>query len=189
MPLEDQVECLSASLHDLGTGPLAELRRMDLDGPGTAGFWFLAARCGFPERQTQTEAWMGIVKVMAILTPRGERGGRHPLHDATRPLGAVFCDGGNPAWPLGRDEPRPFLSETRLARFLSQRPGRRSETLLRTARMLAAERDPASGVDCAGIARLLLYPDDESALRSLARTYYQRLDTATRKARQKDTAA
>lgn len=189
MSLEQTVECLSKEMSRLGTGPLAELRRMAADGPGTADFWRLAARCGFLEYST--DSWMRIVKIMAVLTSRGAPAGRRPLHDAERPLGGVLCDGGHKDWPAAGAAPRPFLSETRLARLLAQRPDQRAEALERIARMLAAKRNPEDGINCAQIAALLLFPDNEVNLRKLASAYYRRLDTATRRAEaeEEETAA
>ena len=47
MKLSETVECLSREVSGLAPGPLAELRRMDVNGPGTAAYWTLAGRCGF----------------------------------------------------------------------------------------------------------------------------------------------
>ena len=183
---------LSAAMRLLDTGDLAELRRMATDGPGCAAFWHLAAWCGFIEAANQTDAWMKIVRIMAILTPKGEtpkgktpegeRSGVPLLHDPANPFGRTLCDGGDPAWSA---ESGPLLSETRLMRFLAE-SDRRGETLERLARMLAAKRKSESGVDCTAIAALILFPNSEATLRDIARTYYQRLDRATRKAQEKE---
>ena len=188
MPLKQTINSLSQTMNRLGTGPLAELRRMALDGPGTTDFWHLAGLCGFLEDKQHTDSWMRIVKIMAILTPRGEPAERHSLHDERRSLGTVLCDGGHDPWPTAGAAARPFLSETRLARFLAQRPEQRAEALERQARALAAKRNPDIGINCADIAALLLYPDNEShPLRNLARTYYRRLDSAARKTEEEET--
>lgn len=188
MPLEQKINSLSKAMKRLGAGPLAELRRMAVDGPGTTDFWYLTGLCGFLKDEQHTDPWMRIVKIMAILTPRGEPAGRPPLHDKSRSLGAVFCDGGQRDWPAAGAAARPFLSETRLARFLAQRPGQRAEALERQARALAVKRNPDIGINCADIAALLLYPDNESHhLRNLARTYYRRLDSAARKTKEEET--
>ena len=184
--LEQKINRLSQSMKQLGTGPLAELRRMAADGPGTTDFWHLAGLCGFLEDKQHTDPWMRIVKIMAILTPKGEPVGRPLLHDKSRSLGTILCDGGRHDWSAASDTP--FLSETRLARFLTQRPEQRAEALERQARALAARRDPQIGINCADIAALLLYPDNESHhLRELARTYYRRLDSAARKTKEEET--
>ena len=186
--LEQKINHLSQEMKQLGTGPLAELRRMAADGPGTTDFWHLARFCGFLEDQNPTDAWMRIVKIMAILTSKGEPADRRPLHNKSRSLGTVLCDGGHDPWPTAGAAARPFLSETRLARFLAQRPEQRAEALERQARALAAKRNPDIGINCANIAALLLYPDNESHhLRELARAYYRRLDSAARKTKEEET--
>ena len=188
MLLEDTLDKLSQEMSGFGTGPLAELRRMAVDGPGTAGFWHLADLSGFLEDKQHTDPWMRIVKIMAILTPKGEPAKRHFLHDERRSLGEVLCDGGHRDWPAAGAAVRPFLSETRFARFLAQRPEQRAEALERQARALAAKRNPDIGINCVDIAALLLYPDNESHhLRNLARTYYRRLDSAARKTKEEET--
>ena len=178
MPLEQTINSLSKKMKLLGTGPLAELRRMAVDGPGTADFWRLASCYGFLE-SSNTDPWMRIVKIMAILTPKGESAGGPPLHDKNRSLGKVLCDGGHDDWSAASDTP--FLSETRLARLLAQHPAQRAGALERLARALATRRNPEIGINCADIAALLLHSNRESNyLRKLARTYYQRLDSAKR---------
>ena len=181
MSLTQKINSLSKEMKLLGAGPLAELRRMAVDGPGTTDFWHLAGLSGFLEDRQHTDSWMRIVKIMAILTPKGEPAERHFLHDERRSLGEVLCDGGHRDWPTADAAARPFLSETRLARFLAQRPEQRTETLERQARALAAKRDPKIGINCVDIAALLLSSDRKpNHLRKLARKYYQRLDSAKR---------
>ena len=178
MPLEQTINNLSQTMNQLGTGALADLRRMAADGPGTTDFWHLANCSGFLE-SSNTDSWMRIVKIMAILTPKGEPTERDPLHDKSQPLGKVLCDGGRHDWSAVSDTP--FLSETRLARLLAQRPEQRAEALERLARALVTKRNPKIGINCVDIADLLLSSDRESShLRKLARTYYQRLDSAKR---------
>ena len=151
---------------------------MAVDGPGTTDFWHLANHSGFLE-SSNTDSWMRIVKIMAILTPKGAPAGRRPLHDKSRPLGKALCDGGRHDWSAAGDTP--FLSETRLARLLAQHPTQRAEALERLARALATRRNPEIGINCADIAALLLSSDRKSShLRTLARTYYQRRDAAKR---------
>ena len=184
LDLKSSIAKLSEAMRLLGTGDLAELRRMATDGPGCAAFWHLATGCGFIEAANQTEAWMKIVRIMAILTPKGERLGASSLHDSAIPFGRTLCDGGDPAWSA---EARPLLSEARLMRFLAE-TDRRSETLERLARMLAAKRKPEIGLDCTAIAALILFPNPESTLRNIARAYYRRLDHAARQVQEKEDA-
>jgi CRISPR system Cascade subunit CasB len=180
---------LSAGLLALDPGPLADLRRMEPGDAGAAAYWRLASKGGFLEGPA--DIWMQIVKIMAILTPKGERQPPDRLHQAKPGLGAILCDGGDPSWPGDAKgvEPRPFLSETRLARFLAQPPAYRGEALERIARMLARSRSPESGVNCAQIAWLLLHPEGDHTGQTIARDYYRRLDTASRSAQSKENKA
>ena len=167
-------------LQGLEPGPLAELRRME-GGAGAAGFWHLAAH--HPETVGRDqERWMAIVRIMAILTPKGEPEARRPLHDARRPLGTVLCDGGDPGWPDSAT-PRPVLSESRLGRLIASRGKQREVLLTRAARAIARTRQPGSGVNVVDIAWTLLDPDSDYGARRLAEPYYLRLDRAAREHR------
>lgn len=177
MPLENIIEQLSRRLLRLDTGSLAELRRMETGGPGPLAYWRLAAECGFID--DPPDRWMPIVRILAVLTPKGDRLPSDRLHDPKRQLGRVLCDGGDSGWPAGK-EPRPFLSETRLARLLAAPTASRVEAVMRIARMLAANRDRASGLDCREIAALLLFSDARRDLQQIARAYYRRLDSTVR---------
>jgi CRISPR system Cascade subunit CasB len=183
---KEQVSRASADILRLGTGPLAELRRMMMEGPGVPAFWQVAAAGGFLDEKSRTGTWMRIVKIMAILTPKGERKNDDRLHDEGRRLGAVLCDGGDPNWKPEGGEPRPFLSELRFARFLSQPLEQRGDALERIARSLANRKNRDSGINCAEIAALLLFPEISYGLQDLARDYYKRLDSAARQSKQKE---
>ena len=183
--LDDRIDAIARALRGLDPGPLAELRRMAPGGPGTASFWRLAAEHEL--RQDEIAAWQAIVRIMAILCPRGDPDARGYLHDRKRPLGAVLCDGGDPDWP-GDAPPRPLLSEARLARFLALPHPARAEALERIARMLARTRPEQAGIDCTGIARLLLEPGNADLPGRLARAYYDRLDRAERAHQKEGTA-
>lgn len=185
--IEETIESLSAKLLGLDPGPLAELRRMQPDGPGTPIFWRLAAQYNF--RDPDLGAWKQIVRILALLTPRGSRSGDARLHERSRRLGAVLCDGGNPAWPPPGPEPNPALSEQRLARFLAMSSAQRGDALERIARLLARTRDPQSGINCVEIARLLLYPDDVRQLQDIARDYYSKLDRAAKQSTKQEGTA
>ena len=188
MELSETVERLSKEISGLAPGPLAELRRMDVNGPGAAAYWILAGRCGF--LNAPIEPWMRIVKIMAILTPRGEPDQRPATHDAKRRFGAALCDGGDSGWPGAETGQRhPFVSETRLARLIAQRHDQRPATLERLARMLARQRDPQTGINCIDIAALVLDSDNRAQLTALARQFYQRLDRANRSTAQQETDA
>jgi CRISPR system Cascade subunit CasB len=179
LSLDETIEAVSQRLLGLDPGPLAELRRMEPDGVGTPIFWRLSAELGF--RETQCGAWMQILRILAILTPKGRRlSPAVRLHDRSLQLGRAFCDGGNPAWPPDAQKPRPVLSEERLARLLVAPAAQRGEAIERIARMLVRSRAPECGINCIEIARLLLHPNDPLPLQKIARDYYAQLDRADR---------
>jgi len=185
--LDEIVAKISQELRDLKPGPLAELRRMEPGLTGTPAFWRLAARLEL--NQEQIDRWQQVVRIMAILSPKGDPEQRQPVHDGQRPLGAVLADGGDKDWatPPG-GEPRPVLSEARFARFLALAPAARGPALERIARALARTRPPEHGVNCSEIAALLLTSDQTRPLQRLARDYYSRLDRATRASAEERTA-
>ncbi|MBF0135211.1 MAG: hypothetical protein HQL65_03155 [Magnetococcales bacterium] len=181
--LGDAVSKTSAFLLRLDPGPLARLRRMDAHGPGESDFWQLAGRCGFLTAIQGGDEWLRLVKIMALLVPKGDPANRGRLHQSTRAFGAVLCDGGQPGWP----GERPFLSENRLARFLSLPTAKRGAALEGMVRMLAASRAPDLGVNCLDIA-YLLFSNKVQHTRKLASTYYDRLDSKSQ-SEQKESAA
>lgn len=185
--LDETIATVSQKLLGLDSGPLAELRRMEPDGAGTPIFWRLAAELSF--HSDQTREWMQIIRILAILTPKSRLNPTVRLHDRSRWLGRVLCDGGNPAWPTDRNSPRPALSEERFARLLATPVAQRGEALTRTARMLARSRAPELGVNCAEVARFVLDSGDSRLLQNIARAYYDRLDHATRNPKKEGTAA
>ena len=170
----------------LTPGPLAELRRMDTQHPAPV-FWRLAAR--YPNTiGSREETWMHIVGILALLTPKGNpaQSEKPPLHHPKRPLGAVLCDGGDTTWPdLARGQPRPALSELRLAMLLASRGTQRPTLLRRAARSLAQSMQPDSGVNVVDIAYALLRTQDTAGI---ARAYYARLDKATRAVERTETS-
>lgn len=191
MPTRDSIrtiiETLSEELLALAPGALAELRRLDVAGPGTGTYWFLARECGFDPGPD--EKWMRIVRLMATLTPRGERNEKYKIHDSAQPLGRALCDGGSNDWNTDKSrrpdaELRPVYSEQRLARLLSMNAEQRLDALDRAVLMLARSRDVQIGLDCTELALLVLAPNNPGHLRNLARNYYRRLDHATRHSKQ-----
>ncbi|MDE0240110.1 MAG: type I-E CRISPR-associated protein Cse2/CasB [bacterium] len=183
-PPEDTIATAARSvakrLQHLAAGPLADLRRMPID-TAAPEFWRLAARhpstIGNPSRYRE---WIAIVRILAILTEKGDPGGRRRLHDPKRPLGVVLCDGGERDWPSNDGGvPRPAFSERRLAQLMAARGPQRAMMLERAARALARSRDPGSGVDVVDVAYTLLAPEHR---RRLAEPYYRRLDRAERDA-------
>lgn len=182
--LEETIESISTKLLGLDPGPLAELRRMDPDGPGTSIFWRMVAQYGL--RDSELSDWKQIIRMMALLTPCGRRGADVRLHDRRQHLGTVLCDGGTPTWPLPGPEPKPVYSETRLARFLATPAAQRGEALERMARLLARSRSPQIGVNCTEVAHLLLRQEDAYPLQDLAKHYYARLDRAAYQTKQEE---
>ena len=189
----------AAILQHLDPGPLAELRRMDPE-IGAPAFWRLAAR--HPDtigRQDKQDQWVEIIRIFAILTPKGGRGHgggafgegpdqREHLHNPRRRLGAVLCDGGvpDPHWPpKDGGTPRPMLSEFRLAKLLAARGQQRSVLLKHAAQMILRSRQDI-GINVADIALVLLRPADG---RRLAEHYYRRLDRAELAAKESEKGA
>lgn len=171
---------ISNELSVLGVGDLAELRRMDVKDPGCSAFWKIAVNSGFSEDVKRTDQWMMIVKIMAILMPKGGQG-KFRIHDTKRPFGAVLCDGGDISWHGSS----PLLSETRLMRLLAER-NNRGASIERIARMITAKNKSKSGINCNTIAELILFPNSEFTKREIARAYYQRLNHMPNEANQKD---
>jgi hypothetical protein len=71
-----------------------------------------------------------------------------------------------------------MLSETRLARLFATSPAQRADAVTRIARMLAAKREPGTGLNTVELAALLLSSEGEAEMRRIAREFYRRLDTA-----------
>lgn len=168
-PVNRTAVAAAYALRALQPGPLADLRRMESEA-GSPAFWRLAAQ--HPDTiGLKLLEWAEIIRILAILTPKGAPEDRPPLHDPTRRLGAVLCDGGDPAW----SGDRPVLSEIRLAQLLASRGPARIVALTRTARMLARSRPAAAGLDVRGIAWAVLDPKGSARI---AESYYRRLDRA-----------
>ena len=167
-------------LKDLAPGPLAALRRMEFPN-GASCFWRLAAR--YPETiaPSREADWMTIVKILAILTPRGDPEQRKPLHQSRRALGEVLCDGGNPAWP-DSNPPRPVLSERRFAQLLASRGEQKRVLFTRAMQAISRTYQSGSGIDVVDIAWTVLASNSGPMKQRLARAYYRRLDRAGRNA-------
>jgi CRISPR system Cascade subunit CasB len=182
MRLESIVDTLSRGLLALDTGSLADLRKMSVDGPGPHAYWKLAAECDVIDQPFLR--WAPLVRAMALMTPKGQRQLSDRVHDHERKLGAALCDGGAAAWPNG--SPSPLLSEQRLGRLLAAPGARRSEMLTRAVAMVAVNRDRSRGLDCVGLASLMLGKDVKRDAEDVARAYYRRLDGANRAANTKE---
>lgn len=180
----DAATAAAAALRGLAPGDLAELRRMGPENPAP-WFWRLAARHGAIRHRE--EDWIHIVRILAILTPRGDPEKRSRLHQPTRHLGELLCDGGDSSWPdPSQAQPRPAYSELRFAKLLESKGNQRPVLLARAARSLARSMPPGGGVDVKDIAFAVLYSDSAEVNNSLARAYYARLDAATRRARNQE---
>ena len=173
-PVAATTKAAARLLQALEPGPLAELRRMET-AAGAPGFWRLAAQHSDTIRH-RLEDWIAIVKILAILTPKGDPAKREPLHDAKRRLGEVLCDGGDPGWP-NSNPPRPVLSERRLAQLMAARGKQREGLFTSAVRAISRTRQSGSGVNVVDIARTLL---DSDIGKRLAGPYYRRLDRAER---------
>ena len=73
----DAATAAAATLGGLAPGDLAELRRMDSDDVAP-WFWRLVTRHGAIRRRE--EDWMHVIRILAILTPRGDPEKRSQLH-------------------------------------------------------------------------------------------------------------
>ena len=160
----------------LDPGEMAALRRMTEEKPAAA-YWRVAVKHKIMTRDDAARRdWTAILRILAILTPKGEAppGGRPALHDAARALGRVLCDGGDPDWPARGIQPEDgVFSQRRLVQFLATRGPARLVALERAARVVAAQRNPASGIDVTQIAAALLWP---SYTAPIAEAYFCRLD-------------
>lgn len=176
----DAATAAAATLGGLAPGDLAELRRM---GPGNLAPWFWRLATRHDAISHREDDWMQIVRILAILTPRGDPEKRPRLHQPSRHLGAVLCDGGDSTWPdPSQAQPRPSYSELRFAKLLESKGTQRSVLLTRAARSLARSMPPGGGVDVKDIAFAVLFPHSAEVNRNLARSYYRRLDGASRRA-------
>jgi CRISPR system Cascade subunit CasB len=153
------VASLAAAMLRLSPGELARLRRMDPDGPGVLAFWRLATLCGIHTNS----AGMQLVRILAVLAPKGDVGKRTQFHNIKEPLGRALYAAG--------------FSEARLARFLALPFEARGDALESMARLLVAKGLPPGGVNTAEIAHLLFSKDVWPA-RKLAENYYIATDIA-----------
>jgi hypothetical protein len=167
--LDERIFKLALDIARLDSGALARLRRMRSDGPGTAEFWKLALEHG-----VRTDvAGLRFMALLALLTPKGEPGGKR-LHNGRNAWGKALAGSGYP--------------ETRLLRFLSTPFAYRADALEAMARWLAAKGH--DGVNCVDLACLLWFDDIEHE-RRLARSYFTELKKTTDKngTEKKDEAA
>lgn len=174
--VKDTAIAVARWTQQLAPGPLAELRR--LSESGAPAFWRLASQHPATIGGARQTRWMDIVRMIAILTPKGEPTKRPPLHDWDRRLGEVLCDGGDPS-PEWKGPPT--FSERRLTQLIAARGAQRAALLVRAVRALARTRPPDAGINVTDLAWAVLKEDDAALL---AAPYYRRLDRAERIANQ-----
>lgn len=176
-PVDDAAIAVAHCTQHLAPGPLAELRRLSANG--APAFWRLAAQHPETIGGVRQADWIQIVKIIAILTPKGDPTKRPPLHGRNRRLGTVLCDGGDPD-PEWRG-PRPQISERRMTQLVAARGPQRVALLVRAVRALSRTRPPDSRINVTDLAWAVLRQDDAALL---AEPYYRRLDKAERIAHQ-----
>ena len=127
---------------------------------------------------------MAVLRMLVRLTPLHLAPAQRPsLHNPARPIGALLCDGGDAKdWTMTTD-PRPFLSERRLAWLIAARGARRLQLLERAVTGLARRailltgHDSTRGLDLRDLATAAL---DTTDPRRLAEPYYAMLERAGR---------
>lgn len=173
--INDKIYKIAEAMKYLSTGDMASLKRgpMKKGEVGAPVFWLYSARYDFPD----DEDWAAILQAMALLAVGSEdgKGFKNP-HDKNYSFGRALCEGGDKGWGGGVDA-RPVLSELRLARLLNAKGEHRRDMLLRVVRLIARVKTP---VNCMDIAWLILQPDGDWAVRSIARDYYRRFSSAER---------
>jgi CRISPR system Cascade subunit CasB len=175
--LDQLIGHLSWALPRLSTGDRARLRRGPLKAgdAGAPALWKLAAheKYGFPAGDN----WAAIVQAMAILTPRPADGDDNPKgpHDPSNKFGKALCDGGDGSWGQGSSDPRPVLSELRLAKMLAAKGELRRELAVRAAKIIAKSGAP---VNCADMAWFILDEHSDEPAQQIAKRYYTRLARA-----------
>jgi CRISPR system Cascade subunit CasB len=149
-----RISSLIASEH-FPNSDRATLKRMDPKNEPPLGFYRFAFRHLPPDWPTQRKAWQTILNGMALMSPH--------IHRPDQPLGKVLANAG--------------YSEARLERLLGSEDETQRILLLRAVRFLAAKKQPVNWVD---LARLLLTGERskrEDLHMSIARHYYQNLES------------
>lgn len=158
--LGEAIGRLASAMLRLAPAELARLRRMQADGPGELIFWKLAISCGL----RTDDKGMELVRIMAILAPKGEPGSRTQFHNFEQSFGTKLAE--------------TQYSEKRLSRFLELQFEERAEALERMARWLRARG--GTPVNCRDIA-CLLFSGDVKYARTLAESYYREFDKDPKK--------
>ena len=145
---------------------MKELTKNDLDG--------IPPEC---LREAEDKGFLQELKdMLSHLAPRG-RG----VHAEDRRLGAVLCDGGDPAWPHVRGLLKPAVSEITLAKMAcSESDDEFRRRLRRAFRALSMSvRIPPVKLDVRSLCQAA-FSGKEDRLRILADDYYRRLDGAAK---------
>lgn len=173
-------------MRSLGTGPLAELRRMTPDLPAPAAWHLIALHDIGPQDRA---LWCEAFRLMAGLIPRGDPKTRPDARRRLR-LGEALADGGDERWPPYRNssgEGIPLFSQARMQQLLAARGPARVDLLSRACSMVGRALPPGTGIRPDDIAAALFHPEDSARL---AHPYYRRLVVLPRGAAdQKDSDA
>ena len=155
---------------DFRRGDLANLRRMDPDGPDKAVFWRLLAQHDLLGNPVVESKWALILHGVALMTPTSSGDGvARTAHDGPTPVGRALFLGGE------SQRASAFYSESRLNRLLTARGPMLRTLLARTFRMLAAGGVSFNWREMAQFILTDGYPEGaaEDARRRIARAYYQ----------------
>ena len=152
--MEVVADWLGAVVHRLGTGDLAELRRLDPEHPSAAVFWRLVAAMpdgggDAPWQAERERRFAVILRTFAEL---------RDVHRGGRRLGTALAEAG--------------LDERRLLQLLRSRRTALAHAIRTTCHFLASKGATA---DAMGLARLVLSEDapwEENERRRLARDYF-----------------
>jgi CRISPR system Cascade subunit CasB len=134
-----------------GTGPHAELRRMDPTKPGSAPATLHRLLAQHPDDQlrgARFDRWMLLVHLLALAAPEGHRGGAS--------LGAALY--------------RADYSEGRLTRLLEAENGALAVVLPRMVRFLVAKGESLPHLE---LADLVLWGGSDRSKQRIARDYYR----------------
>ena len=154
---------------DFRRGDLAELRRMNPDGPYPAAFWKLLAQYDLLGSHTLESKWALILHGIALMTPTSTGDGNaRTAHDGHSPVGRALYLGGE------SQRTSALYSETRLNRLLTARGPMLQTLLARMFRMLAAANVSFNWREMAQFILNEGYGQEaaEQGRRRIARAYY-----------------
>jgi CRISPR system Cascade subunit CasB len=141
----------------LGTGPLAELRRLDPAQPYTPALWRVLTSLDLSARSEADErAWAVLLCAMAL---------HLGAHRGDARLGLALADAG---W-----------SELRFVRLMRAQDEALERLILQMARFLASKHQPVNWTDVGGLLMLQDTDTSERHRRRIARDYYRALYAKT----------